>query len=146
MLIIWCGPSDDWPLSFLALHQATNASASARATEVKTLRSVAEDQGCLTGVQWRRNGHAAPKVALPDHSNSPPENATAQRSNPQPELDPVIEAYKRDIDRTLLRENLKLSVTERFEQAMQLQRFAEELRRAGAKIRNRHRSGSVDAP
>ncbi len=46
--------------------------------------------------------------------------------------DPVIEAYKRDVDRSLIRENLRLSVTERFEKLMALQRFAEELRRAGA--------------
>jgi hypothetical protein len=45
--------------------------------------------------------------------------------------DPVIEAYQRDIDRTLLRENLKLSVEERFLKLMELQRFATELRRAG---------------
>ena len=45
--------------------------------------------------------------------------------------DPVIEAYKKDIDRTLLRENLKLSVEERFRKHMEFQRFAEELRRAG---------------
>lgn len=45
--------------------------------------------------------------------------------------DPVIEVYKRDIDRTLLRENLKLTVEERFEKLRQLQRFAAELRRAG---------------
>jgi hypothetical protein len=44
--------------------------------------------------------------------------------------DPVIEAYKRD--RSLIRENLRLSVTECFEKLMALQRFAEELRRAGA--------------
>lgn len=45
--------------------------------------------------------------------------------------DPIVELYKKDIDRTLIRENLKLSVEERFLQAMELQRFAEELRRAG---------------
>jgi hypothetical protein len=45
--------------------------------------------------------------------------------------DPVIEAYKRDIDPTLLRENLKLTVEERFLKLMDLQSFAEELRRAG---------------
>jgi hypothetical protein len=31
--------------------------------------------------------------------------------------DPVIEAYKKDVDRTLLRENLKLSVEERIRKA-----------------------------
>jgi hypothetical protein len=51
--------------------------------------------------------------------------------------DPVIEAYKKDIDRSLLRENLKRSVDERFERLMELQRFAEELRRAGREARRR---------
>jgi hypothetical protein len=49
--------------------------------------------------------------------------------------DPVIEAYKRDIDRTLLRKNLKLSVEERFLKLMELQRFASELRQAGQSAR-----------
>jgi hypothetical protein len=47
------------------------------------------------------------------------------------EPDPVIEAYKQDIDRTLLRENLKLTVEERFLKLQELQRFAAELRRSG---------------
>ncbi len=47
------------------------------------------------------------------------------------EIDPVIEVYKRDVDLTLIRENLARSVEERFERLMALQRFAEELRRAG---------------
>ena len=46
------------------------------------------------------------------------------------EPDPVIEFYKKDVDRTLIRENLKLTVEQRLDQAMELQRFAEELRRA----------------
>lgn len=45
--------------------------------------------------------------------------------------DPVIEAYKAHVDRTLLRENLKLTVEERILKLMELQRFAEELWRAG---------------
>ncbi len=49
--------------------------------------------------------------------------------------DPVIEAYKAHVDRTLLRENLKLTVEERFCKLMDLQKFAEELREAGKKAR-----------
>jgi hypothetical protein len=56
-----------------------------------------------------------------------------ERTSAEP--DPVIEAYKRDIDRTLIRENLKLSVEERLRRLMDLQRFAEELARAGRKAR-----------
>ena len=51
--------------------------------------------------------------------------------------DPIIEAYKRDIDRTLIRENLKLSVEDRFRRAMALARFADELRRAGQEAAKR---------
>lgn len=50
---------------------------------------------------------------------------------------PIIELYKRDADRTLIRENLKVSVTERFERLMALQRFAEEMQRAGRAARER---------
>jgi hypothetical protein len=44
---------------------------------------------------------------------------------------PIIELYKRDVDRTLIRENLKRTVTERFERHQAMQRFALEMRRAG---------------
>jgi hypothetical protein len=56
-------------------------------------------------------------------------------SEPPLDPDPVVEAYKRDIDRTLIRENLKLTVEERFRKAMALARFADELRRAGREAR-----------
>jgi nicotinamidase/pyrazinamidase len=44
--------------------------------------------------------------------------------------DPVVEAYLKGIDRTLLRDNLRLTVTERFERLMSLQQFADDLRAA----------------
>jgi hypothetical protein len=47
----------------------------------------------------------------------------------------VIEAYKEGVDRTLLRENLKLTVEERLRKLMDLQRFAEEMRAAGKRAR-----------
>jgi hypothetical protein len=49
--------------------------------------------------------------------------------------DPVIEAYKKDIDRTLIRENLKRTPEERFVQLMKLQEFAAELQAAGRRAR-----------
>ena len=45
--------------------------------------------------------------------------------------DPMVEAYKRDVDRTLLRQNLRRSVTERVENLIALQELAAEARRAG---------------
>ena len=53
------------------------------------------------------------------------------------DLDPVIEAYKKDIDVSLIRENLRLTVDQRFQQLMKLQQFAEDLRRAGRKAREK---------
>jgi hypothetical protein len=55
----------------------------------------------------------------------------------QSEPDPVIEAYKRHVDRTLIRENLRLTVEERFDALMRLQQFSEELQRAGREARQR---------
>jgi hypothetical protein len=56
---------------------------------------------------------------------------------PRPDPDPVVEAYKKGIDRTLIRENLKLTVEERFRKAMALARFADEMRRAGREAKSR---------
>ncbi len=55
---------------------------------------------------------------------------------PVRESDPVIEAYKKDVDRTLLRENLKLTAEERVQALVQLLRAAEEFRRAGRALRS----------
>jgi hypothetical protein len=47
--------------------------------------------------------------------------------------DPVVEAYKRDVDRTLLRENLKLTPEERLLKLQDFVRFLSEVRAAGKK-------------
>ena len=52
--------------------------------------------------------------------------------------DPVIELYKKDVDRTLLRENLKLSVDERFRKFQKFARFAREVHDAGERSRSGH--------
>jgi len=43
---------------------------------------------------------------------------------------PLIDSYKRDIDRTLIRENLRRSPAERLQALQAMQRFAAEIRRA----------------
>jgi len=51
------------------------------------------------------------------------------RELPPPDFhDPVIEAYKKDVDRTLLRENLKLTVTQRILKAQSFHRSVEAIR------------------
>ena len=51
--------------------------------------------------------------------------------DPPYEPDPVIEFYKKGVDRTLIIENLKLTVDERLRNLAAFQRFAAKVRDAG---------------
>jgi hypothetical protein len=51
--------------------------------------------------------------------------------------DPVVEVYMRDVDRTLLRENLKLTFEERARKHASVLAMCEELRRAGKAMRKK---------
>jgi len=51
------------------------------------------------------------------------------------EPDPAIEAYKKDVDRTLIRENLKLSVDQRVRKMLSALGLAEEIRRSSKRGR-----------
>lgn len=44
---------------------------------------------------------------------------------------PTIEAYKKDVDRTIIRENLRLTVDQRVQKMISVLRFAEQLRATG---------------
>ena len=50
--------------------------------------------------------------------------------------DPVIEAYKKDVDRTLIRENLKKSHEERVLALQAMLEVVYEVQRAGRALRN----------
>jgi len=49
--------------------------------------------------------------------------------------DPVVAVYLRDVDRSLLRANLKLTPGERLQKFARFAGFAAKLRRAGQRIR-----------
>jgi hypothetical protein len=53
--------------------------------------------------------------------------------------DPVIEAYKKDVDRTLLRENLKLTVEQRLRKAQSFHESLDGWREAGRRARSKGR-------
>ena len=53
--------------------------------------------------------------------------------------DPVIEAYLKDVDRTILRANLQISAAQRFERFEAFARLAQHTRAAAAN-RNRQRA------
>ncbi len=73
-----------------------------------------------------------------DYLQSMTKNRSPHAGESPPDRDPVVEAYKRDIDRTLLRENLDKSVEERLTTLVALQRLAEEARRAGRSASRRN--------
>ena len=50
-------------------------------------------------------------------------------------IDSLIELYKKDVDRTLIRENLRLSHEERLLKLQRMVNFVEEVRRAGEAMR-----------
>jgi transcriptional regulator with XRE-family HTH domain len=55
----------------------------------------------------------------------------------RPTADPLIEAFKRDIDRSLLRRNLEKTVDERVRSLQALSRLADEAHRAGRAARDK---------
>lgn len=60
-------------------------------------------------------------------------NAVQEHDNlaPPDYCDSVTDGYKKDVDRALLRENLKLTVEERFQKCENVARFVRELANAG---------------
>jgi transcriptional regulator with XRE-family HTH domain len=56
---------------------------------------------------------------------------------PKEAPDPVVEAYKRDVDRTLLRENLRRTVDERMQTLVAMSEFVDEIRRATLKAKRK---------
>jgi len=52
-------------------------------------------------------------------------------------MDAVIEVYMKDVDRTLIRENLKLNVPERMEKFLRVMDGIYELGEAGKKMRRK---------
>lgn len=51
--------------------------------------------------------------------------------------DPVVEFYMRDVDRSLLRENLKLTPAQRLEKLVRFSSFAAVLKQAGRRARGK---------
>src|SRR5688572_29334630 len=79
-------------------------------------------------LRWRASTDSgrfvAPTVRGDDREWSEDMESAAER-------DPVVEAYKQHVDRTLLRENLRRTPEERVLALMALQRLAEEARHGG---------------
>jgi hypothetical protein len=59
----------------------------------------------------------------------------AAERKPQRYVDPVVEAYKKDVDRTLLRESLKLTVEQRIDRLREFAEFVSEIRNSARPCR-----------
>jgi hypothetical protein len=90
--------------------------------------------------RWYR-GHGARKIAADEATPWEDTNMSDAIHDlaPADYCDPVIEAYKKDVDRTLLRENLKLTVEQRFRKFESFMQSVYELREAGRKARELRR-------
>lgn len=61
-------------------------------------------------------------------------------------MDEIIERYKEDVDITLIRKNLRLTVEERFDQFMRVQHLAADVRRAAQAARDARRGDPPGPP
>ena len=115
---------------------------------ISLVRDIRERAGLTQEELARRAGTSQPAVARLETGEVTPNLATLMRLAeaaecelevrivPRPAPDPVIARYQQDIDRTLLRRNLALSVDQRIRELAQLQEFHAEVERA---VRNTKR-------
>ena len=76
------------------------------------------------------SGHASPTFATVERLVAAAGLVMRIELSPAGTPDPVVETYKRDVDRTLLRENLRKSVDDRLRSLVDLQDLGRELRQA----------------
>jgi transcriptional regulator with XRE-family HTH domain len=107
------------------------------------LREVRRAGGLTQRDLAERAGTSQPAIARIENGLASPTLSTLERLVaaagydvklnliPRSPADPVVERYKRDVDRTLLRENLKKTVDQRLLALVELQEAAAEVRRAG---------------
>ena len=114
---------------------------------IRSYGGVLREARRLSGLSQRelavRAGTSQPAIARIESGLGSPNLATLERLVsaagydlklglvPRAPADPVVDRYKRDVDRTLLRENLKKSVDQRLRSLVELQETAAEVRRAG---------------
>lgn len=107
-----------------------NVIASARRQAGLSQHALAERAGTSQPAIARlEQGHSSPSVVTLERLAAAAGFAVRIELLPAAPPDPVIEAYKRDVDRTLLRENLRKTVDERLKSLDELREFDAEIRR-----------------
>lgn len=118
-------------------------------TNENVIFALREESGLTQQELAERAGTSQPAIARLESGGASPTLSTLERLAraaecelqvrivPRQVPDPVIAAYQRDIDRTLLRENLRLSVDQRIRALQELSEFHEELARGVKAARKR---------
>jgi transcriptional regulator with XRE-family HTH domain len=113
------------------------------------IREARHRAGLSQGELAARAGTSQPAIARLERGISSPNLATLQRLAkaagfnlrvelvPSAPADPLVEAYKRDVDRTLLRENLRRTIDDRLLSLSDMQDFGRELQQS---VRTRART------
>lgn len=119
------------------------------------IRSARERAGLSQAALAARAGTSQPAIARLEAGAASPTVATLARIleaagfrlrtglAPLPSTDPVIECYKRDVDRSLLRENLRRSIDERLAGLAAMEALGDALQRA---LRPAPRNGATSHP
>lgn len=116
--------------------KAIEALATARQRSQLSQRELAERAGTSQSVVARiENGQTTPTIETLERLVNAGGFDLDLALTPRAEIDPIIEAFKKDIDRTLLRRNLEKTPDERLKSLVALVRLAEEAHRAGRKAR-----------
>jgi transcriptional regulator with XRE-family HTH domain len=121
-----------------------------RIQEVHRLLQEARERAALSQRELaKRVGTSQPAIAKLEQGTTNPTIGTLARCAgatgfalrvelvPLPSHDPVVELYKRDVDRTLLRENLRKPIDDRLRTLSEWQEAGGELQRATREARRR---------
>ena len=115
----------------MEINHIGNAIAAARRAAGLTQQELAERAGTSQSAVARlERGRSSPTLATVERLAAAAGCILRVELLPATTPDPVVDAYKRDVDRTLLRENLRKSVDERLASLDELQQFDAEIQRA----------------
>lgn len=128
--------SDSYHDSMNAISTVGRLLVCAREAAGVTQREMAQRAGTAQSVVARiERGQANPTIGTLERLFEAAGVELTMAVAPLQAGDPVVEAYKRDVDRSLLRENLKRDVTSRLRMNAELQAFAQEARTSGRRRR-----------
>ncbi|MDQ2665453.1 MAG: helix-turn-helix domain-containing protein [Gemmatimonadota bacterium] len=125
----------------MSSRSLTAAIRDVRALTGQTQRELAEAAGTSQSVVGRiESGVVSPTVQTLEHLVAAAGFELRTHLVPKRRRDPVVEAYKRDVDRTLLRANLRRSVEERLRMHDGLREQGAALQKGMAATRRRSKS------